>query len=683
MRLPSLLPNATRAGLFALPLVALLLAGCLDRPLPTDLSTEPMPNAPSLDVVGFRCIVTNAGTSGSGTLDDLLRREECRTIELNYSNLSSACALPGLVQPLPCGTVPVRETWIRRDVHIIGTGFGGRVTVTGEDRDRPFGIAAGANVEITNITVTGGENRSLYVGGAIRNEGNLTLTDVIGGLSNFGTLRLVRSTVSNNSAVGDGGGVWNQGTLSIESSTIEGNTAGGDGGGIYSEIPREGSSLSITNSTISGNAASGGGGIASERNMTTARIVSTTVANNTGGGIRIRNNEVPGAQGFQIVTSIIAGNSAGGAANLAYSGSGVASLIVVASFVGHGGAPVSNPFWTTIPDAELALGPLADNGGPTKTHALLPGNRAIDGSFCPSPPFAEVALSHDQRGIARPQGFACDAGAYEREDVTPPVISGAVSGIMGENGWYTSDVTVSWTVADSESPIATSTGCETTVVATDMQETTFTCSASSGGGSAEERVVVKRDATPPTPTFSYAPNPLLWFGPSTVEKGATDATSGVRSVDCGPPLNTFSLGRGLVTCYAYDNAGNTGIGVFPYTVGFEFVGFASPLKNDGVLNQARAGQAIPLKWRILDGRGSPVTGQSYAELTVVDLACASGSTVDQLEEYSAGESGLQEIGDGYYQLNWKTPRTYAGSCKALQLRLGDGAVRTAHFQFVK
>jgi hypothetical protein len=54
------------------------------------------------------------------------------------------------------------------------------------------------------------------------------------------------------------------------------------------------------------------------------------------------------------------------------------------------------------------LGPLADNGGPTPTHALLDGSPAIDwadGALCPAT---------DQRGVARPQGPACDAGAFER-----------------------------------------------------------------------------------------------------------------------------------------------------------------------------------------------------------------------------------------------------------------------------
>ena len=54
------------------------------------------------------------------------------------------------------------------------------------------------------------------------------------------------------------------------------------------------------------------------------------------------------------------------------------------------------------------LGPLADNGGPTRTHALLQGSPAIDAASTPDCP------TTDQRGVVRPQGAACDIGSYER-----------------------------------------------------------------------------------------------------------------------------------------------------------------------------------------------------------------------------------------------------------------------------
>ena len=54
------------------------------------------------------------------------------------------------------------------------------------------------------------------------------------------------------------------------------------------------------------------------------------------------------------------------------------------------------------------------------------------------------------------------------------------------------------------------------------------------------------------------------------------------------------------------------------------------------------------------------------------MLCSPGSTADALEEYASGDSGLQNLGNGFYQFNWKTPKTYANSCKTLKLNLGEG-----------
>ena len=115
-------------------------------------------------------------------------------------------------------------------------------------------------------------------------------------------------------------------------------------------------------------------------------------------------------------------------------------------------------------------------------------------------------------------------------------------------------------------------------------------------------------------------------------------------------------------------------------MGYDFVGFERPVDN-GALNVAKAGRAIPLKWRLLDANGEPVTGLSSVRVTVAALACDLGTTQDLVEEYASGESGLQNLGDGHYQLNWKTPNSYANSCKTLRLDLGEGSARTAQFRF--
>jgi hypothetical protein len=116
---------------------------------------------------------------------------------------------------------------------------------------------------------------------------------------------------------------------------------------------------------------------------------------------------------------------------------------------------------------------------------------------------------------------------------------------------------------------------------------------------------------------------------------------------------------------------------------YTFDGFAAPVDNDR-LNTAKAGQAIPLRWRLTDATGAPVTTLTAATVTVASLACDLGGSADQVEEYAAGGSGLQNLGDGYYQLNWKTPASYAGSCKTLKLDLGEvSGPHTAAFRFTK
>src|SRR5690606_638292 len=110
---------------------------------------------------------------------------------------------------------------------------------------------------------------------------------------------------------------------------------------------------------------------------------------------------------------------------------------------------------------EPRLSALADNGGPTETMALMADSPAIDMGD------DESAPETDQRGIPRPQYQASDIGVDEFADSTPPVITALIDGTPGDNGWYTSDVEVSWSVTDPDSDITSRTGCETTTITTD------------------------------------------------------------------------------------------------------------------------------------------------------------------------------------------------------------------------
>jgi hypothetical protein len=144
-------------------------------------------------------------------------------------------------------------------------------------------------------------------------------------------------------------------------------------------------------------------------------------------------------------------------------------------------------------------------------------------------------------------------------DNTGPVITPNISGTLGNNDWYASDVTLTWTVTDPESTVTSTDGCDRTDITADQQETTYTCTATSAGGQSSQSVSIKRDATDPTgvtTTLDRGPDHNGWYN---AEVGWTtdgdDDTSGIASCDSG----TYSGPDGTdltVSGKCTDNAGN-------------------------------------------------------------------------------------------------------------------------------
>jgi hypothetical protein len=197
------------------------------------------------------------------------------------------------------------------------------------------------------------------------------------------------------------------------------------------------------------------------------------------------------------------------------------------------------------------------------------------------------------------------------------------------------------------------------------------------------------DTTPPvvavtgvTEGSTYTLGAVPQAGCSTSDEGSGVAVEASLTVSGG---NELGVGAFTATCSgALDHAGNPGnTAVVHYSVAFQFTGFLSPVENLPVLNIAKAGQIIPLKWRLTDANGSPIANLSDVTVTANNLSCEAGTTGDAIEEYVSGGSGLQNLGDGYYQWNWKTPRDYANSCKTLSLDLaeGTGSEHIALFRF--
>ena len=210
----------------------------------------------------------------------------------------------------------------------------------------------------------------------------------------------------------------------------------------------------------------------------------------------------------------------------------------------------------------------------------------------------------------------------------------------------------------------------------------FTCSASSEGGTSTGEVIIRRDATPPLLSAVANPVEVPLNGLIDFQVTASDSGSGLANSGCDAP-NTSAAGEFSVQCWAIDNAGNRTTSDVTYRVlhdGFE--GFFPPVDMN-VLNKATAGQTIPLKFRVTDAQGQPVTTLTTAAARVTSLVCPLGVPADAIEEYSAGSTGLQNLGDGNYQYNWKTPKSYSKSCKTLHLTLGDEIDHTAQFQFTR
>jgi len=155
-------------------------------------------------------------------------------------------------------------------------------------------------------------------------------------------------------------------------------------------------------------------------------------------------------------------------------------------------------------------------------------------------------------------------------DSTPPVITPNVTGTLGNNGWYVSNVNVSWNVTDAESAVSSMTGCGSSSVSTDTAGVTFTCTATSVGGTASNSVTIKRDLTAPVLTLPGNINtPVTGSGGAVVSftVAANDALTGLVTPVCSPTSgSTFTVGTTTVNCTATDPAGNSSSGSFTVTI---------------------------------------------------------------------------------------------------------------------
>ncbi|NOX55675.1 MAG: hypothetical protein GXP27_14795 [Planctomycetes bacterium] len=334
--------------------------------------------------------------------------------------------------------VSLQDIRITDDLEIDGlTGSGGgatKVTLSGGGHSRIFlidsagGPGTSQTVRLFGLTFTDGDGT-----------GNTSASDGAGGallIYYASPVTLDRVTVTGNTASASGGGIWNTGTLTVVNSTVSNNSAG-DAGGLYNAGD---GTATITSSTFSGNSATdassiGGGAIV---NSGTAALTNSTLSGNTsaanGGGLYARSGtstldsctitdntaQYGGGIGqdvgvINILNTIVAENTAtsvypdvfatvtSGGYNLVGDGTGAAGFTGTADQVGTAASPI-----------DPKLGALQLNGGFTATHALQAGSPAAD--------VGGGTQTVDQRGQPRPSGQGRDIGAYEAQ--TRPTVNG-------------------------------------------------------------------------------------------------------------------------------------------------------------------------------------------------------------------------------------------------------------------
>lgn len=378
------------------------------------------------------------------------------TITLPGSTFSLLSAYGGFAYYSDNGLPPITS-----DITI--QGGGATIERAAASRFRVLLVDDSGDLTLNNTTISGGSTDAWGGGIYVSPGGQATLTGSIilgnqaysgGGIATkLGTVTLTNSVVSGNTAANQGGGIFsNLGNVTLTDSTVSANEAGGRGGGI---AVAHGNVIALTASTVRGNTAGNGGGavylLGGTVTLTNTTITDNTATAGDGGGILNRggsttitnstitaNSAAAGGGGLHeehqlaqvtLIRSLIAGNSAIDGDEVHRSADAGPITVDDYNVFGHAGltgaqafvsfSPGTTDFSATSDEENVPLGSILDfldnNGGPTFTHALVPGSPAID--FAPS---SECDGGLDQRGFGRnadgdnqPSAFECDTGAFE------------------------------------------------------------------------------------------------------------------------------------------------------------------------------------------------------------------------------------------------------------------------------
>jgi CSLREA domain-containing protein len=337
-----------------------------------------------------------------------------------------------------------------QDTIVFGDGVSGTITLDGDvgwlHITDPKGLAIdGAN---SGITISGGDTTGVFEVDKSGSELTLNKLRVVHGkpsdsllgggvFNNGGMLTVTNSTFSKNTASQSGGGIYSTGQLRVTNSTFSGNSA--SLGGAISSPDNQGTG-EVTGSTFSGNSADQGGAIYNQGALSV--VNSTFYRNSAGAGGGIYNGGTATTIGDNRFTAELfltndtfSGNSAslanGGGGIISYNPGSVKSTNTIiarspasdncSGTVNDGGYNISSDASCAFsePTSKNSTNPklakrLVNNGGPTKTIALLKGSLALD-AIPQDQSGCGTQITTDQRGVKRPQGAGCDIGAFERK----------------------------------------------------------------------------------------------------------------------------------------------------------------------------------------------------------------------------------------------------------------------------
>jgi hypothetical protein len=315
-------------------------------------------------------------------------------------------------------------------------------------------------------------------------------------------------------------------------------------------------------------------------------------------------------------------------------------------------------------------------------------------------PGASALVNFTTEGIFTLSYFGVDnAGNVESAhtltvqiDLTPPTITSSQSPPANAAGWNNSNVAVTFTCGDNLSGVASCIGTASgapsgdpiTITSEGAGQVVTGTAIDNAGNTATTTRTINLDKTPPVLTMPVLAASYLLNSTLTLNFGATDALSGVATMQAtlngapivsGTTVTLTHLATNTFTLTATDVAGNSSTQTATFAVVYNFIGFLPPIQNDGT-GLFKLGSTVPVKFQLTDAHGTLVsTAVAHLTIQMISGSTLVGTPID------ATASGNSDVGDLFrfdgtqYIFNWSTKPVSTGTWQ-LQARLDDGTVHT-------